>query len=117
MQRLLLRGTAELPNPEVNPKACEKNRGQGDQEKLSGTVQKIIQVMTYLISLAFFAILASLALALWFMLRGGSGGSLQSRRMAKALALRVGVSILLFAGILLAWKFGLIHPTGIAPGA
>jgi len=72
--------------------------------------------MTYLVSLAFFAILASLALALWFMLRGGSGGSVKSRRMAKALALRVGVSILLFAGILLAWKFGLIHPTGIAPG-
>ena len=73
--------------------------------------------MTYLVSLAFFGILASLALALWFMLRGGSGGSVQSRRMAKALALRVGVSIFLFACILLAWKFGLIRPTGIASGA
>jgi hypothetical protein len=33
--------------------------------------------------------------------------------MAKALALRVGFSILLFLCILLAWKLGYIHPTGI----
>ncbi|MEI7514939.1 MAG: twin transmembrane helix small protein [Betaproteobacteria bacterium] len=70
--------------------------------------------MTYLVSLAFFAILASLAVALLFMLRGG--GPHKSRRMARALALRVGVSILLFAGILLSWKLGLIHPTGIPQG-
>lgn len=72
--------------------------------------------MTYLVSLAFLAILISLAVALLFMLRGGSNGPRQSRRMARALALRVGVSILLFACVLLAWTFGLIHPTGIAPG-
>ena len=73
--------------------------------------------MTYLVSLAFFAILASLAVALIFMLRGGGGGPRQSRRMAKALALRVGVSIVLFVCILLSWKFGFIHPTGIPQGA
>lgn len=73
--------------------------------------------MTYLVSLAFFAILASLATALYFMLRGGTGGPRQSRRMALALALRVGVSILLFACILLSWKFGFIQPTGIPQGA
>jgi len=72
--------------------------------------------MTYLVSLLFFAILASLATALFFMLRGSSTGLRQSRRMARALALRVGVSILLFAGILLSWKLGLIHPTGIPSG-
>jgi len=75
--------------------------------------------MTYLVSLAFVTILASLATALYFMLRGGSsrdGSAPKSRRMARALAMRVGVSILLFAGILLAWKFGLIHPTGIPAG-
>ncbi|MDH4479090.1 MAG: twin transmembrane helix small protein [Rhodoferax sp.] len=72
--------------------------------------------MTYLVSLAFFAILASLAVALLFMLRGGSSGPRQSRRMARALALRVGVSIFLFACILLSWKFGLIQPTGIPAG-
>jgi hypothetical protein len=37
--------------------------------------------------------------------------------MALALALRVGVSILLFACILLSWKFGFIQPTGIPQGA
>ena len=73
--------------------------------------------MTYLVSLAFFAILASLATALFFMLRGGNSGQRQSRRMARALALRVGVSIFLFVCILVSWKFGLIHPTGIPPGA
>jgi hypothetical protein len=36
--------------------------------------------------------------------------------MAFALALRVGISILLFVSILLAWKLGYIQPTGIAPG-
>jgi len=75
--------------------------------------------MTYLVSLAFVAILASLATALYFMLRGGGssdGSAPKSRRMARALAMRVGVSILLFAGILLAWKLGLIHPTGIPAG-
>lgn len=73
--------------------------------------------MTYLVSLTFLAILASLALALMFMLRGGSGGPRKSRRMARALALRVAVSIILFAGILLAWQLGFIHPTGIPQGA
>jgi hypothetical protein len=34
--------------------------------------------------------------------------------MAKALAFRVGFSIVLFLCILLAWKMGYIHPTGIA---
>lgn len=36
--------------------------------------------------------------------------------MARALALRVGLSILLFVSILLAWKLGYIHPTGIPSG-
>ena len=75
--------------------------------------------MTYLVALAFIAILASLASALFFMLKGGkeSEGSEGSKRktsnMARALAFRVGFSILLFVCILLAWKFGYIQPTGI----
>jgi hypothetical protein len=36
--------------------------------------------------------------------------------MALALGMRVGISILLFVCILAAWKFGYIHPTGIAAG-
>ena len=40
----------------------------------------------------------------------------KSKRMARALALRVGFSVLLFLCILLAWKLGFIQPTGIPPG-
>ena len=47
--------------------------------------------MSYLVSLGFLAILACLAAALFFMLRGGEGGSAKSRRMARALGARVGI--------------------------
>ena len=36
--------------------------------------------------------------------------------MMRALAVRVGVSVLLFVCILLAWSLGWIHPTGIPLG-
>jgi hypothetical protein len=36
--------------------------------------------------------------------------------MARALGLRVGLSIVLFACILIAWSLGYIHPTGIPQG-
>lgn len=72
--------------------------------------------MTYLSALAFLAILVALATALFFMLRGGSAAPGASKKMARALALRVGLSILLFACILIGWKMGYIHPTGIAQG-
>ncbi len=72
--------------------------------------------MSILVTLAFLAILASLGAALFFMLRGGQAQSSKSRGMAKALAVRVGLSILLFVCILLAWKLGYIHPTGIPQG-
>lgn len=71
--------------------------------------------MTSLVIIAFIAILASLGGAL-FMLRGGNNGNESSRKMVRALGLRIGLSILLFAGILLAWKLGYIQPTGIQPG-
>lgn len=74
--------------------------------------------MTIVVILAFVLILGSLAAALFFMLRGGGeeGNRAKSGRMAKALAFRVGFSILLFLCLLLAWKFGLISPTGIRAG-
>jgi hypothetical protein len=37
--------------------------------------------------------------------------------MVKALAIRVGISIVLFLCILLAWKLGYIQPSGIPAGA
>ena len=75
--------------------------------------------MKYIVALAFVAILASLGSALFFMLKGGSANEDQKakqKRMARALAFRVGFSVLLFICILLAWKLGYIQPTGIAPG-
>lgn len=76
--------------------------------------------MTYVVILAFVAIVGSLVVAMLFMLRGGkpknAQASSRSRGMAKALAVRVGLSILLFAFILLSHWMGWIQPTGIAPG-
>lgn len=75
--------------------------------------------MTYLVAIAFLAILGSLGAALFFMLKGGSASA--DKRpfggMAKALAFRVGFSIVLFLCILLAWKLGYIQPSGIPAGA
>jgi cytochrome b561 len=72
--------------------------------------------MTYLVAIAFIAILASLACALFFMLKDGTDGKRKTSNMARALAFRVGFSILLFICILLAWKLGYIQPTGIPAG-
>ena len=70
---------------------------------------------TTLIALAFAAIIAALVFAGVFMMRGGSGTK-RPRDMARALAVRVGLSVLLFVCILIAWKLGYIQPTGIPVG-
>jgi hypothetical protein len=69
--------------------------------------------MTYLVALAFICILGSLASALFFMMKDGTNGKSKTNNMARALAFRVGFSVLLFVCILLAWKFGYIQPTGL----
>jgi cytochrome bd-type quinol oxidase subunit 2 len=72
--------------------------------------------MGILVSLAFIAILGSLGAALYFMMRGQRNEQSRSGSMARALAFRVGFSILLFVCILVAWKLGYIQPTGIEAG-
>jgi hypothetical protein len=72
--------------------------------------------MGYLVIVAFIAILGSLAAALFFMMRPGEGSKPRGNFMARALAFRVGFSILIFVCILLGWKLGYIHPTGIPNG-
>ena len=72
--------------------------------------------MTYIVSLAFIAILASLGSALFFMMKDGTEGKRKTSNMARALAFRVGFSIVLFVCILIAWKLGYIQPTGIPVG-
>ena len=69
--------------------------------------------MKFFVPLAFLAIIASLGSALYFMLKDGQDGKPKTSNMARALAFRVGFSVLLFVCILLAWKFGYIQPTGL----
>ena len=72
--------------------------------------------MVYLVIFAFMAIIGSLGAALYFMLQDGRDGKAKTNHMARALAFRVGFSILLFVCVLIAWKLGYIHPTGIPAG-
>ncbi|MCE4554916.1 DUF2909 domain-containing protein [Pelomonas cellulosilytica] len=67
--------------------------------------------MNVVIVLAFIGILGALAAAGFFMLR--KGGSKGKGDMARALALRVALSVALFLFILLSWQMGWIHPTGL----
>lgn len=72
--------------------------------------------MKYLVIVAFITIAASLATALFFMMKSNDSGKTRGQKMAFALGLRVGISILLFSSILLAWQLGYIQPTGISAG-
>jgi cytochrome bd-type quinol oxidase subunit 2 len=72
--------------------------------------------MKYLVALGFLAIIASLGSALFFMMKDGRDGKAKTSNMARALAFRVGFSILIFVCILIAWKLGYIQPTGIQAG-
>ena len=72
--------------------------------------------MIYLVLIAFVAIVGSLGAALYFMMQDGRDGKAKTNHMARALAFRVGFSILLFLCVLVAWKMGYIQPTGIPVG-
>ena len=61
-------------------------------------------------------VLAALGGAGFFMLRRGPNDGSADKRMARTLAVRVGLSVTLFLLILLAWGLGWIHPTGIPVG-
>jgi hypothetical protein len=69
--------------------------------------------MTYLIGIAFIGIISALVMAGVFMMRDGRDGKPKSGSMMRALAVRVGLSVLLFACVLFSWWAGWIHPTGI----
>ena len=62
------------------------------------------------------AVLVALASAGVFMLRKGSDGDPQGKRMARALALRVGLSVALFIFLLLSWYMGWVRPGGLPVG-
>jgi hypothetical protein len=71
--------------------------------------------MKFVIVIALVCIIAALAIAGRFMLKNGNS-SQRGPNMARALAVRVGVSIALFLFILLAYKLGWIQPTGVPMG-
>ncbi len=72
--------------------------------------------MKTLIVIALVSVLVALAGAGFFMLRKGSNPHERDARMARALALRVGLSIALFLLVLLSWYMGWIAPTGLPVG-
>lgn len=84
--------------------------------------------MTWIIAIGFVAIIGSLVAALIIMMRRGDVQTLDDNghpigeparpkgNMATALAFRIGLSVLLFLFVLLAYSMGWIQPTGIAPG-
>lgn len=65
--------------------------------------------MKIFVAIAFILIIASLGSALVYLMKDKG----RSMRTVKALAFRVGFSVLLFILILLAYHFGYIQPTGI----
>ncbi len=68
--------------------------------------------MKFVILIAFIGILGALAAAGFFMLRNGRSDK-RGPNMARALAVRVAVSVALFAIILFCWWMGWIQPTGV----
>lgn len=61
-------------------------------------------------------VLAALASAGLFMLRRGDNQADDDRRMARALAVRVGLSVALFLFVLLSWYMGWVKPGGLPSG-
>lgn len=76
--------------------------------------------MSVVIVIALVAIVGALASAGVFMLRRRGDQEDPARetdkRMARALAVRVGLSVAIFLLILLAWKLGWIVPKGLPTG-
>ncbi|MBU3600876.1 twin transmembrane helix small protein [Polynucleobacter sp. AM-25C3] len=68
--------------------------------------------MKWIIPVALIMIVGSLGSALFFMMKDKGGSS----RMVQSLMLRIGLSIVLFLGILIAHYFGLIEATGVRVG-
>jgi hypothetical protein len=68
--------------------------------------------MVFLLVLAaLVVIVASLGFGLFHLSRGGAD---DSRKLLRALTVRITVSLLLFALLMIAWYFGLISPHGLS---
>jgi cytochrome bd-type quinol oxidase subunit 2 len=71
------------------------------------------ELFRIVVILALLAIVASLGSALFHLSRGTQG---DSAKMARALTVRIVLSLVLFALIMLAWYAGLIAPHGLTHG-
>jgi hypothetical protein len=72
--------------------------------------------MGIVVGIVFAVILGALVAAGVVMVRTGrsaDGKGSEGGAMMRALAVRIGVSIALFLGLLLAWRLGWIAPTGL----
>ncbi len=72
--------------------------------------------MKTLIMLALLAAVGALGFAGLYMLRRRPGEDATGKRMARALAWRIGLSVAVFLFVLLSYSLGWIRPTGIALG-
>lgn len=66
-----------------------------------------------LIVVTLFAIVGSLGKALFHMSSGGAEAPGHSAMMARALTVRIGLSVALFILLMLAWYFGGLTPHGL----
>lgn len=72
--------------------------------------------MKYLVGMAFVGIIGALLYAGISMVRDGRNGQPKTDSMMRALAWRVGLSVLLFLCLLGSYLMGWIQPTGIPHG-
>lgn len=70
-------------------------------------------MMKVAVAIAFALILLALGVAGMAMLRGQREGEPKRHTMMHALAWRIGLSVLLFVCLLVAYGLGWIHPTGL----
>lgn len=73
-------------------------------------MQTLIRVLVLII---LGAIVVSLGSALVHLSRGGRGDEEESRKLSRALTVRIALSIALFVLLMLAWRVGLIAPHGM----
>ena len=91
-------GANTLPN-------AESRIGMG-----AGSIKcTLMDAFKILVIIILFAIVGSLGSALFHLSRGKG----DSKKMARALTVRVGLSVILFILLMLAWYNGLISPHGI----
>jgi hypothetical protein len=98
MRRLHVpRGTGRIDYEQAN--ACARG------EKMDGIKILIVLVLA--------GIIASLGKALFHMSSGGSDHAGHSAMMARALTVRIGLSVALFVLLMIAWYFGAISPHSV----